>query len=115
MDAGRSAGKSTSLTLDKSKSLESKILGASSEKTSCFQEIVSLLNQCKYIGQENQGLLETDRELKILGKYFKKQRKENKSLILKLCQKKKIKRLNTRNINKNLNRKELRYELAENL
>ena len=54
--------------------------------------------------------------------------KENKSLTLKLCQEKdKLKKLNTRNINKKLNRKkvlnsrlksankELRYELAENL
>ena len=54
--------------------------------------------------------------------------KENKSLTLKLCQKKdKLKKINTRNINKKLNRKkvlnnclksenkELRYELAENL
>ena len=55
--------------------------------------------------------------------------KENRSLTLKLCQKKeeKLKKLNTRNINKKLNRKqvlnnylksenkELRYQLAENL
>ena len=54
--------------------------------------------------------------------------KENNSLTLKLCQKKdKLKKINTRNINKKLNRKktvndrlksknkELRYELAENL
>ena len=54
--------------------------------------------------------------------------KENKSLTLKLCQKKeKLRKLNTRNINKKLNRKEvlnnrlksedkeLRYELVENL
>ena len=54
--------------------------------------------------------------------------KENKSLTLKLCRKKeKLKKLNTRNINKKLNRKEvhnnclksenreLRYQLAENL
>ena len=54
--------------------------------------------------------------------------KENKSLTLKLCQEKdKLKKLNTRNINKKLNtkkvlnsrlksaNKELRYELAENL
>ena len=54
--------------------------------------------------------------------------KENKSPTLKMCQKKlKLKNLNTRNINKKLNRtevfndrlksenKELRYQLAENL
>ena len=66
--------------------------------------------------------------LQILDKDLKKQMKENKCLTLKLCQEKdKLKKLNTRNINKKLNRKkvlnnrpksenkDLRYELAENL
>ena len=108
-------------------SLESKLHRESSEKMSSLQETVSLLNQC--IGKKNQGRLQNEKELKILGKDFKKQMKENRSLTLKLCQKKeeKLKKLNTRNINKKLNRKqvlnnylksenkELRYQLAENL
>ena len=57
-------------------SLESKLLRASSERFSCFQETVPLLNQC--ISKENHGWLETDKELKILGNNFKKQMKENK-------------------------------------
>ena len=49
-----SAGESASLTLDKKRdSLEIKFRRASSEKISCLQETVSLLNQC--IGEENQG------------------------------------------------------------
>ena len=87
LPAASSAGESASLTLDKRESLESKLLRASSEKTSCLQETVSLLKQC--ISKENQGGLETNKELKILRKDFKKQMKENKSLTLKLCQKKK--------------------------
>ena len=35
------------------------------------------------LGEENQGRLQTDKELKILGKDLKKQMKENKSLSLK--------------------------------
>ena len=83
--AGSSAGKSASLTLDKRKSLESKLLRASSEKISNLEKTVSLLNKC--IGEEKgaQGRLETDKELKILGKDFKKQMEENKALTLKLC------------------------------
>ena len=88
--AGSSAGESASLTLDKKRdSLESKLHRASSEKIYCFQETVTLLNQC--IGEENQGQLQNEKELKILGKDFKKQMKENRSLTLKLCQKKKRK------------------------
>ena len=67
-------------------SLKSKLLRASSEKKFCLQETVPLLNQC--ISKENHGWLETDKELKILRKAFKKQMKENKSLTLKLCPKK---------------------------
>ena len=101
--AGSSAGESASLTLDKKRdSLESKLHRASSKKNSCLQETVSLLNQCK--GEENQGQLQNEKELEILGKDFKKQMKESRSLTLKLCQKK-IKKLNTRNINNKLNRK----------
>ena len=82
-----SAGESASLTLDKKRnSLESKLHRASSEKISCLQETVSLLNQC--IGEENQGRLQNGKGLEILGKDFKKQMKENRSLTLKLCQKK---------------------------
>ena len=97
-----------------------------SEKISCLEETVSLLNQC--IGKENQVRLQNEKELEILGKDFKKQMKENRSFTLKPCQKKEeLKKLNTRNINKKLNRKEvlnnrlksenkeLRYQLAENL
>ena len=123
LSAGRSsAGESASLTLDKKRDS----LRASSEKISCLQETVSLLNQC--IGEENQGQLQIEKELEVLGKDFKKQMKENRSLTSKLCRKKeKLKKLNTRNINKKLNRKEalnnrlksenkeLRYQLAENL
>ena len=85
------------------------------------------MNQC--IGKENLGRLQNEKELKIFGKDFKKQMKENRSLTLKKKsqKKEKLKKLNTRNINKKLNRKEvlnnclksenkkLRYQLAENL
>ena len=97
-----------------------------SEKISSLQGTVSLLNKC--IVEENQGQLKTDKELQVLSKDLKKQMKENKSLSLRLCQKKDIlKKLNTRNINKKLNRKkvlnnrlksenkEVRYKLASNL
>ena len=99
------AGENTSLTLDKRESLlESKLLKALTEKNSALQETVSLLNTC--LGEENQGRLENDKELKNLGKDLKKQMKENKSLNLKLCQKKeKLRKINIRNINKKLNRK----------
>ena len=43
--AGSSSGKSSSLTLDKRDSLESKLLRVLTEKISCLQETVSLLNQ----------------------------------------------------------------------
>ena len=85
------------MTLDKRDSLESKLHRVSSEKISCLQETVSLLNQC--IDEENEGQLQNHKDLKILGKEFKNQMKENKSLTLELCQKKeKRKKLNTRNI-----------------
>ena len=84
------------------------------------------MNQC--IGEESQGRLQNEKDLEILGKDIKKQMKENKSLTLKLyIKKEKLKILNTRNINKKLNRKEvlnnrlksenkeLRFQLAENL
>ena len=79
------------------------------------------------IREENQSQLISDKELQVLGKDLKKQIKENKSLSLKLCQKRLLKKLNTRNINKKLNRKkvlnnrlesenkELGYKLTENL
>ena len=52
--ADSSAGESASLTMDKKRdSLDSKLHRALSEKISCLQETVSLLNQC--IGKENQG------------------------------------------------------------
>ena len=55
-----SAGESALLTLDKKRdSLESKFRRASSEKISCLQETVSLLNQC--IGEENQGRLQIEK------------------------------------------------------
>ena len=82
-----SAGESASLTLDKKRdSLESKFRRALSEKMSCLQETVSLLNQ--WIGEENPGRLQIEKELEVLGKDFKKQMKENRSLTSKLCQKK---------------------------
>ena len=89
-----SAAESASLTLDKKRdSLESKFRRASSEKISCLQETVSLLNEC--IGEENKGRLQTEKELEVLGKDFKKQMKENRSLTSKLCQKKrKMKKTN---------------------
>ena len=61
-------------------SLERKLLRAYSENLSCLWEIVSLLNQC--ISKKNQDQLETEKELKILGKDFKKQMNENMSLTL---------------------------------
>ena len=74
----------------KTESLESLFLRTSSEIISFFREVVSLLNQC--ISKESQGQLEPDKELKILGKDFKKQIKENSSLTLKQnCLKKKKK------------------------
>ena len=85
-NSNSSAGESASLTWGKADSLESKLLTESSEKMSCLQETASLLNKC--IGEKNQGWLQNDKELKILGKKFKKQMKENKSLTLKFCQKK---------------------------
>ena len=85
--AGSSSGESASLPLDRRDSLESKLLRVLTEKNSCLQETASLLNQC--IGNENQSWLQNDKELEILQKDFKKQMKENKSLTLKLCQKKK--------------------------
>ena len=58
------------------------------------------------LGEENQGWLETDKGLQILGKDLKKQMKENKSLTFKTVLKKdKLTKTNTRNINKKLNRK----------
>ena len=103
------AGENASLTLKKRKSLLlEKKLQEKSEKISSLQETVSVLNEC--IVEENQGRLKTDKELQVLSKDLKKQVKENKSLSLKLCQKKRkkkkrIKKLNTRNIDKKLNRK----------
>ena len=85
--AGSSSGESASLPLDRRDSLESKLLRVLTEKNSCLQETASLLNQC--IGNKNQSWLQNDKELEILQKDFKKQMKENKSLTLKLCQKKK--------------------------
>ena len=68
--AACNAGEGASLTLDnKREPLESKLLTASSGKTSCLQETVPLLNQC--IIKENHGRLETDKELKTLGKDVK--------------------------------------------
>ena len=63
-------------------SLESKLLRASSEKTSCLLQTVPLLDQC--ISKKNHGQLETDKELKILGKDFKKLMKENILLKIKV-------------------------------
>ena len=54
------------LTFDKGDYLENKLLAASSERISCLQEAKSSLNQC--IGEENQGWLQNDKELKILEK-----------------------------------------------
>ena len=83
--AGSSSGELVPLTLEKRDSLERKLLRELTEKISCLQE--TLLNQC--IGKENQVQLQNDKEFEILRKDFKKQMKENKSLTLKLCQKKK--------------------------
>ena len=86
--AASSAEESVSLALDKKReSLESKLLRASSEKISCLQETVPLLNQS--ISKENHDQLETHKALKILLKAFKKQMKENKSLTSKLLKKRK--------------------------
>ena len=71
--AGRSAG-----FLWKRDSLQNIIVTVSSE-TSCLLETVSLLNRC--ICEENQGRLENGKELKILGKDFKKQIKEKSPLL----------------------------------
>ena len=57
--AGSSAQESASLTLDKTRgqgdSLESKLLKASSEKISCLQETVFLLNLCQGIIRKKYG------------------------------------------------------------
>ena len=66
--AGSSARESASLMLDKRQSLESKLVGASSEKISCLQKTISLLNQC--IGDGNQSRLQNDKELKVLEMHF---------------------------------------------
>ena len=68
------------MTLDKRESLlDSKLLKVSAEKFFALQETVSLLNMC--FGEENQGQLETDEELKILGKDLKKQMKKLSLLV----------------------------------
>ena len=76
------ARENTSLTLDKKREslLESKLLKSSSEKISVLPETVSLLNKC--LGKGNQGQLETDKELKILGKDLKKNRSKKISLLV---------------------------------
>ena len=58
--AGSSTGESTSLTLNKRDSVESRLLTAWSKKISYLQETVSLLNQC--INKENQGRLQNDKK-----------------------------------------------------
>ena len=64
-----------------------------SEKISSLQGTVSLLNM--RIVEENQGRLKNDKAPQVLSKDLKKQMKENKSLSLKLCQKKdKLKKSN---------------------
>ena len=80
----------TSLGLKKRQSLLESKLQASSEKISSLQGTVSLLNMC--LKEENQGRLKTNKELQILDKDLQKQMKENKSLTLKLCQKRQIKK-----------------------
>ena len=67
--AGGSAGESAPLTMDKWDILESKLLRTSSETNSCLQELVSLLNQ--WIAEKNQGWLQNEEDLKILGNNFK--------------------------------------------
>ena len=84
------ARENTSLALKKRESLLESKLQASSEKISSLQGTVSLLNMC--LEEENQGRLKTDKELQILDKDLQKQIKENKSLTLKLCQKRQIKK-----------------------
>ena len=70
LSADSSAEESATLTLDNRESLKSKLLRASSDKISCLQETVSLLNQS--LGEENQALLEADKEPKILRKGLQK-------------------------------------------
>ena len=70
LSADSSAEESATLTLDNRESLKSKLLRASSDKISCLQETVSLLNQS--LGEENQALLKADKEPKILGKGLQK-------------------------------------------
>ena len=74
-----------SMTLKNRESLLESKLQASSEKISFLQATVSVLNMC--IVEESQGRLKSDKELKALSKDLKKQMKGNKSLSLKLCQK----------------------------
>ena len=88
--AGTSTGESASLTLDKKDSLESKLFRALSEKISCLQKTTFLLNQC--IGEENQGKLQNDKELKILRKDFRKQMEKLSLLMSKKKKRKKKKR-----------------------
>ena len=68
-----------------------------------MQKTTFLLNQC--IGEENQGRLQNDKELKILRKDFRKYMEKLSLLMSK--KKNKLKQLNTRNINEKLNRKEV--------
>ena len=77
--AGSSAGESASLTLDKKRdSLESKLH---------IEHRLKKFLVSRRMHLENQGRLQNEKELEILGKDFKKQMKENRSLTLKLCQK----------------------------
>ena len=75
--AGSSAWESASLTLDKRDSSESK-LTASSEKMSCLHETI-FIEPVHRRGKP--GSIKNDKELKILGKDFKKQM-EKISLLL---------------------------------
>ena len=91
------------MTLDKRDSLESKLHRVSSEKISCLQETVSLLNQC--IDEENEGQLQNHKDLKILGKEFKNQMKENKSYFRTVSKKRKKKKTKQQKHNKKLEKK----------
>ena len=84
--AGGSAGEFASLALDKRDSLESKLLRASSEKKFLFAGDCIFIEPVHRRGKS--GSITNNKELKILGKGFKNQMKENKFLTLKLCQKK---------------------------
>ena len=74
-------------------------------------ETVCLLNQC--IGEENQGQLQNYKELKIVGLQKTDERKKVSYFKTVSKKKEKLKKLNSRNLNNKLNRKEVLNDISE--